>query len=486
MPLWGPWFEAIWLLRPAFSRLRTFLWFVTAVAGLTVRTDLLGVTSIVRALRLHPDYYQTLLDLFHSKAVKLNLLVALWVQAVLKLFTNAVLVNGRHVLIGDGTKPSKRGEKMPGVKLLHNSSGSNNKPEYFMGHSLQAVSMVVEAGKSFFAVPLTARIHEGTVFSNRDRSTLLDKMLSLLEGLNLALPYYFVGDAYYGSGKMIKGLLKNGNHLVTRMKSNAVAYIPHSQEGDRKPGRPKIYGQKIKLKSLLKKAKSMQEAPSPVYGENNKRAKRKGQDGLTDDGQIMIRYRMRDLLWRPAGIVVRFVAVRHPVRGWCILMCTDTSLDPLEIIRLYGLRFKIELGFKQAVHTIGAYAYHFWMSAMKPLKRGNGDQFMHREDEEYREAVRRKIRAYHIFIQAGVVCQGLMQYLSASFADRVSGGFGCWLRTVRDGVPPSEFSVGLVMRESMPEFLTAAGQTNIFAKFVLDHRAPGQSEDVEDDLKEAA
>jgi hypothetical protein len=30
-------------------RLRTFLWFVTAVAGFTVRTELLGVTSLVRA-----------------------------------------------------------------------------------------------------------------------------------------------------------------------------------------------------------------------------------------------------------------------------------------------------------------------------------------------------------------------------------------------------------------------------------------------------
>ncbi len=31
MPLWMPWWNAIWLLRPAFSRLRTFLWFATAV-----------------------------------------------------------------------------------------------------------------------------------------------------------------------------------------------------------------------------------------------------------------------------------------------------------------------------------------------------------------------------------------------------------------------------------------------------------------------
>ena len=38
----------------------------------------------------------------------------------------------------------------------------------------------------------------------------------------------------------------------------------------------------------------------------------------------------------------------------------------------YGYRFKIELGFRQAVHVIGSYGYHFWMSTMKPLRRGDG------------------------------------------------------------------------------------------------------------------
>src|SRR5712671_4080752 len=61
LSLWGIWWNAILLLRPAFSRLRTFMWFVTAVAGLTVRLELLGVTSIVRALNLRPRLYTKLL-----------------------------------------------------------------------------------------------------------------------------------------------------------------------------------------------------------------------------------------------------------------------------------------------------------------------------------------------------------------------------------------------------------------------------------------
>src|SRR5271166_4705296 len=68
----------------------------------------------------------------------------------------------------------------------------------------------------------------------------------------------------------------------------------------------------------------------------------------------------------------------HPARGSCLLMCTDTSLEAIEIIRLYGLRFKIEHTFKQAVRLIGSFSYHFWMSDMKPLRRNNGDQHLHR------------------------------------------------------------------------------------------------------------
>ena len=121
-------------------------------------------------------------------------------------------------------------------------------------------------------------------------------------------------------------MLKDNNHLVTRVKSNAFAYTPCKQRGPRKRGRPKIYDRKVRLKSLLADPKGCEQAKSPVFGER----------------QVVIHYKVRDLLWRPAGRLVRFVAVIHPARGSCLLMCIDTSLAAIEIIRLYGLRFKIE------------------------------------------------------------------------------------------------------------------------------------------------
>ena len=95
MQLWIYWWNAIWLLRPGCSRLRTFLWFAACVAGLTVRTDLLGVTSIVRALGLQGRYYHRLLENFHSPGVRLNQMSALWAQVVLRLFRNPLRVNGQ-------------------------------------------------------------------------------------------------------------------------------------------------------------------------------------------------------------------------------------------------------------------------------------------------------------------------------------------------------------------------------------------------------
>ena len=151
-------------------------------------------------------------------------------------------------------------------------------------------------------------------------------------------------------------------------------------------------------------------------------------------------------------------------------MCTDTSLSAVDIIRLYGLRFKIEHSFKQATRQIGSFAYHFWMKDMIPLRYRNGNQYLHRKSADYRSRVKRKMRAYHTFIQAGVVAQGLLQYLAVVAPKLVWVSFGSWLRTIRPGIPPSELVVAIALRQTLPDFLLAFSKSNSLTKFITERQ----------------
>jgi hypothetical protein len=358
------------------------------------------------------------------------------------------------VLIADGIKVSKEGKKMPAVKLMHQDSQSNAKAEYIMGHYLQAVSLVaVSPLRKLAAIPLVAQIHDGLEVSNRSKQTCITRLAELLCKIcDFAnIPTVIVADAYYASKSLVGPLRKVGCHLVCRAKHNSVANLPVPPKIDRKRGRPKLKGDKVKLNSLF-------EASS---------------DSFTMLGET--RYLCIDLYWSAAQSIVRFVLVENS-RGRAIMMSTDTSMNPESIIKIYEARWMIETGFKVAKHQIGTFAYHFWMKEMKKTKRGQLKQYIHKESEKYRDLVQRKMKAYHTFIAFGCICQGLLGHLAINHSETVWSSFNGWLRTIRPELSPSELVVASALRSTLSNFLVADSITFEWVKFFrkrIDHNRQG-------------
>ena len=454
MELWNIWFGLVNPFKAACTRKITFYWLIIVLIGFTIKFDFLGVTSLARGAGIASMHYTSMLHFFTSTAINLKMLQSLWIETVFSKFGSSIVhINGRCILAGDGIKIGKEGKKMPGVKWLHQESDSNTKAEYIMGHSIQALSILAKGLTTHFAIPLAAQIHEGIRFTYKDHRTLLDKMVELLSELSLSA-CYLVLDKYYVSGGFMKKLISLKIHIVTMMKQGAVAYEPLVEQKSQGRGRPKKYGKKIKLFDLFKTDLPFIKIRMP------------------GDQNLVIEYCKKEFFWRPFGGMVQFVFTRHPKRGNAIVMSTDLTLSPSDMIFIYSLRFKIEVMFKQTVHQIGSFLYRFWLKSMPPKKRGSGDQNLQFCSKKYKQAVAKKLRSYHLFILLGFIAHGLVQYLSIYAHGVVWKNCGTWLRTIRPNTLPSEMVVSLAMKNTYNEFLADDQFEPIFKKLLLQKMDP--------------
>ena len=103
---------------------------------------------------------------------------------------------------------------------------------------------------------------------------------------------------------------------------------------------------------------------------------------------------------------------------------------------------------------------------MHPIKRRNGNQYLHRESESYRRKVLRKMQAYHGFEQAGIIAQGMLQFLAMTKETLVWAHFDSWSSTIRPGVLPSEMIVSESLKNTLPEFLQRGAIAPTWRKFL--------------------
>jgi hypothetical protein len=415
-------------LRPAFSRRATFAWFVVVFAGIVLRGDTLGVSSIIRALSLPPGCYTSLLHFFHSTAWDASLLMSWWRGWVMSRNV-AHIVNSRVVLIGDHTKTPKDGRRMPAVTTLHQDSETASKPSFFRGHHWGCLALLVTAGKKHFAIPLEATIQEGTQsFDDTDapKTIRIVRMARRFvehtgRAAYLVLDAYFaVGPVFAAAAQAIDGV-ENLVHILTRAKKNVVAYTPAPQKKKASVGRKPIYGKKLKLVALFdSRPNRFQSARTEVYGSVE-----------------TVRWLVLDLLWKPVKGKLRFILVETS-RGRLILMSSDLCLDPLVAVQLYCHRAAIETLFDTLKNLMGGMRYHFWSSYLSPASRRPAKKKKTSQASRRPDKTKNTLAAIEKFVAVHLLVVGVLQILAVLCPEEIKSHARCWLRTVSSDTP-SEF-----------------------------------------------
>ncbi len=243
--------------------------------------------------------------------------------------------------------------------------------------------------------------------------------LAIIVAISQNIPLYLCLDAFFAAGPAFAlaalHLTDGGQpwvHLITKAKSNYVAY---SDKGRKKQN-------KIKLSDIFGQSELFLTALHPVHPERE------------------ILYYCRDLYWSSVTGLIRFVWVIDG-KNHFILMCSDVNLSPLDVLRGYAFRSKIEVAFLVLKHIIGGFCYRFWTKFQDALPKNKKEGVLPvLSDIKCAEKCLETLRAIERFVNLAIIAQGILQYFAVSRTSAVwrIHVATSWLRTYSSDIPSEE------------------------------------------------
>lgn len=445
--------------QPCFSRKTSFHWFVIIVTAFLLRSDKLGVTSVIRDLALRADTYQSMLHFFRASSWSLSSLCHHWLVAVSQ-FAPLHKENGCTVLIGDGVKQAKEARFMPAVKKLFQESENSSKPEYIYGHMFGGIGVLAGNLSKWFCIPLSIRLHDGLQpmsqwehAPNEAGTHIVRIIQDAFHAAKVLGNSLLLLDRYYLSVPaliQLKHLNQTKNvHLdiLTKAKINCTAYekAPKKKPGR---GRPPKKGNRVHLKERFQTHQHLfQDGSLLLYGKEKP-----------------VQYYCINLLWgQKLYQELRFVLVEYEGTK-SILASTNLTMEPLDMIRLYSYRFRIECTFREMKQQLGGFCYHFWSKSMpklnRYLKKGAQNPLEQVTEAYAREKILATVRAIECHMMLSVIAMGILQMLSLQFSDTLNVEEFRYMRTPSLKTV-SEATMMLYLRQNIFRFIAETPHLNI-------------------------
>lgn len=397
-----------------------------------LRSDKLGLTSVIRDLALRPDSYLPMLHFFRASSWSLQDIRTRWFHTV-RDTAPIYKENGFCVLIGDGVKQSKEGRRIPGVKKLFQESENSAKPQFIHGHMFGGLGILAGEVRRWACIPLSIRLHDGLQPASDWKGAAIScasHVVQMVEDAYKAAESFgdslLLLDRYFLSVPALKRLAELTQEspvrmeIVTKAKRSCTAY---EKPVPKKPGRgrPPKKGRTVHLRELFSlRSSQFQETDMELYGKKER-----------------VRYYSVNLLWgQKLYQELRFVLVEYNGKQ-SILASTSLELEPLSIIRLYSYRFRIECTFRELKQQIGAFCYRFWSKHMPKLnyyqKATEDSPLADVTAENARKKILESVRAIEMHMVLSCIAIGTLHILSIHLTGKINTSHLRYQRTPAKG-----------------------------------------------------
>jgi len=322
---------------PSYAYFEAYIWGMMMVKGRKC------ITNIAHACFFLDRHIASFERFLSENKWDMNQVTRTLVRLLLEVLKDKLYIHGAFLLVVDATYCAKNSKKMIGVQRWRERSNNADRQKCCIGHHWAIAGLITSLADRFLCFPiltmmLSGRKNPSCYVGGSDGlrpmtfwDTVLGMVFQTWQFLDEGA-LRVVADAYFATASFINPLMEKGIHVITRWRKDGVGWDDPEPYSGR--GRPRKYGKQWKLTELLKSF-SPQRIKVNIYGKI-----------------ALVDVVVRDMGLRNISQKIRVVVVEG-LRETIILVSTDLTLTPAQIIETYSSRFSIEIAIRDLKQHFG-------------------------------------------------------------------------------------------------------------------------------------